>query len=717
MRTFQSLNPAGLADSFDAIASGEEPIVDVRESAGKIEISYTFPGFYVSENGQDLEGDWLAFQQVNIDQVGTLSESGKPALPSFGRYVQIPFNCDFKVNVEKGRPVEFENVLVAPAQADLTDAPNAETEFEYDRQLYREDGLYPADLVAVSGPFEIDGYNTLLIHTRPLQYNPAQRKIIGYSNILITINVVPKAVEAQPPASIDPDFNREAYGNLFLNPKRKIENRLEIDPSTIVVPPLLQRGPEFLILYHSTFKQAAQKLAQWKNMRGLSTDMVDIATVGNTVEKIKTYIRKRRSPLPRPFPPIPSRLRYVLLFGDVDMVASETIAGGPWGANVSDYYYSTARDPKNEHDLVMPWLSLGRIPMRTAEEGMDVVDQIIRYEKQPPCDPEYYRRMTLAAYFQDDPPQDGRANRGYMKTMEEIRDHLVSLGFDVERVYVSNNPNPQEYRDGTPVPQAVKDALVEHTLASDMLISTTAEGQLLVGHRDHGDSSGWSHPSFNRNHLAAITSEQPTIFYSINCLTGQFDLTAPTESFAEMILRMKGGAPSLVAATRLSGTFRNDSLEKAMFDAMWPGVLPTFPGSTASYAVRHNRLGDILNYAKSYLPIAHSGDNAGIKDHFEIYHVIGDPTLELWEAVPSAVSLRAKVVGHDLLISLSACPKDGVLTLWYRGQLRKRMEPSSKYIKLSLKDLKLESEPPFRRYLLVCFKAPGYRFRQVGVRF
>jgi hypothetical protein len=182
-----------------------------------------------------------------------------------------------------------------------------------------------------------------------------------------------------------------------------------------------------------------------------------------------------------------------------------------------------------------------------------------------------------------------------------------------------------------------------------------------------------------------------------------------------MALRMEGGAPSLIAATRVSGTFRNDSLQKAMFDAMWPGVLPAFPGSTASYGVRQNRLGDILNYAKSYLPIAHSGDLRGIKDHFEIYHVIGDPTLELWDTVPNTVSLFAKVAGNDLLIRLSGCPKDGVLTIWNRDKLLKRLEPSSNYMKFSLKDLKLEPSSTVRCYVLVCFKAPGYRFRQVVV--
>ena len=83
----------------------------------------------------------------------------------------------------------------------------------------------------------------------------------------------------------------------------------------------------------------------------------------------------------------------------------------------------------------------------------------------------------------------------------------------------------------------------------------------------------------------------------------------------------------IVAINAVKG-ITNNMEGKALFDGMWPGVLPTFPGSTAAYGVRNNRLGDLLNYAKSYLPIAGSGSTRYIKDHFEIYHVVGDPTLE-----------------------------------------------------------------------------------------
>jgi hypothetical protein len=324
--------------------------------------------------------------------------------------------------------------------------------------------------------------------------------------------------------------------------------------------------------------------------------------------------------------------------------------------------------------------------------------------------------MAFAAYFQDNRPQDGRADRAYMKAMEDIMKQMITLGYDVERIYVSNNPNPQEYIDGTLVPAEVKNSIVDGDTATDLLISTTAEGQLITGHRDHGDSDGWSHPPFKTSHLEAITSEYPTLFYSINCLTGKFDLTAPTESFAEKILRMKGGAPSLIAATRVSHTWLNNDLMRALFDAMWAGVLPTFPSSTASYSVRNNRLGDILNYGKSYLPVKMSGSLQYIKDHFEIYHVIGDPTIELWKAVPITINMRARLVSRSLYINLSTCPKDGVITVWYRGKMIKRIEPSSTHIKIPWREIELPSLSSVKRRISVCFKAPGYRFRQVNVR-
>jgi len=291
--------------------------------------------------------------------------------------------------------------------------------------------------------------------------------------------------------------------------------------------------------------------------------------------------------------------------------------------------------------------------------------------------------------------------------MEGIREHMITLGFDVERIYVSQTGNVQFYVDGTPVPPDVVASIVDSATATNRLINATTNGQLMAGHRDHGLPEGWHEPPFDKGHLDSVTGKMPTMFYSVNCLTGQFDLSTPTESFAEKILRMERAAPSLVAATRGSHTWLNDDLMKALFDAMWGGVLPTFSGATASYPVRHNRLGDVLNYGKAYLPIAMSGSGEYIKDHFEIYHVVGDPTLEMWRARPRRVTMQAWVKGRFLHIRLYRSLKDSVLTIWSGEKMLRRLEPSSTYMKIAL---------PWgvaAQRLSVCFWAPGYRFRQV----
>jgi hypothetical protein len=710
MRKLIPLDAAGMADGYDMESLGSEPIVQIDEKEGEIQLSLTFPALFFSEDSHEVNGKRIPFQQVDIDGVGYLVNGGKPLLPSFGRYVQIPAECDFEVVVKKSEPREFEDMVILPAQDEFTDDAGTEDEFEYDEAFYKQTKSYPKDIVEVTGPFEMDAYRAVLVHVRPAQYLPKKKKLQVYPNIVVRIRLKETAGKDETVDPYDRNTELASFGNMFVNPARNVEARLKWPAQPIrPVPVFPFFGPQFLIISHDDFVPAAQRLADWKIRKGMDTQVVPISKIGNTVSAIKKYVRAART---RPF----SRLRYLLLMGDVEHIATETISTSPWGPNASDYYYTTKTDPSSSTDLVMPAMAGGRIPAQSLSEADTVVEQIIDYEKNPPADPEYYRRMTFAAYFQDDYPQDGRADRRYMKTLESIRSHLLDLGFEIERVYVSNNPNPQLFRDGSPVPPEVKAALLDDATATANLVSATSEGQLITAHRDHGLEAGWHKPHFQTGDLGSVTGSMPSVFYSVNCLTGRFDQAATTDSFAEEILQMPGGAPSLVAATRVSHSFLNDDLTKALFDGMWPGVLPTFPGSTAAYGVRNNRLGDLLNYAKSYLPIVGSGSTQFIKDHFEIYHVVGDPTLEIWKDVPRLIRLRAFVRRYYLYLHFPVVPKGCVVTIWHGNKLLKKLTPSSTIVRLSFRDLKLPSMPWVKRVVHVCAAAPGNRFSEMRVR-
>ncbi|MFO7556748.1 MAG: C25 family cysteine peptidase [Desulfobacterales bacterium] len=706
MRKFESLNPTELPEHFEVEDHGEQPFVIVNEDRGRIDVSYIFPGFYISDHVRNIGGQNITFKQINIGGTGWIAESGRPLLPSFGRYVQIPHGCDFSISVNQGNPVVFDNVLVYPAQTMLKDRVNEEVEFEYDKDFYDKTAVYPKKIVGTRGSLEVNGYSSLLLNVCPLQYFPSQDRLEGYGNITVTIALEAKN-EAATISPIDPATNNMAFGNLFVNPEPGVEERV-FPGVKYFLPPVKPRGSEFIIIYHDDFKKAAESLARWKNTRGLRTETVSINDneIGNTVDNIKTYIRSRRKQYL-------SRLRYVLLFGDVNYIESEIVH-----ENLTDHYYSTQKNPTG-NDYELPWLAIGRIPVSNLNEAEQVVDKIIGYEKTPPCNQDYYDRMVFVAYFQDNYPEDGIEDLAYIQTMEEIREKMLQIGFNIDRIYVKKkNTQPQYYVGGqTCVPADVISEIKDSDITSTYdLVDATNEGQLIIAQRGHGSAEGWLDPEFLIKHLNCVSGKVPTIFYSLSCYTGMFDRISGPKCFAEKMLSIDAGAPSLIACTRGANPWLNNYLMKALFHAMWGNILPTFPGAN-SYPVRKNRLGDILNYGKTYLPLkvgTYSGvATKDVQDHLEIICVVGDPTLEIWKEEPKSIRISATLWNSQIYIRLSHCPADAVITIWDGGDKPiERIKPLSTTLTISLRGIS-HHVLPFRKRIKVCFWAPGFRFVQV----
>ena len=717
MKKFESLNPKELPEHFKVEYHGEQPFVILNEDRGRIDVSYIFPGFYISDHVRNIGGQEITFKQINIGGTGWISENGRPLLPSFGRYVQIPPGCAFSISVKQGKPVVFDNVLVYPSQSMLKDGINEKVEFEYDKKFYEKTAVYPKKIVGKRGSLEVDGYSSLLLNVCPLQYFPSKRRLEGYGNITVTIALKANK-EAATISPYDPATDSMAFGNLFVNPERGVEERV-FPGVKYCLPPVKPRGPEFIIIYHNLSKNAAERLARWKNKRGLRTETVSINDIGNTVDNIKNYIRYRRQHFR-------SRLRYVLLFGDENDIKSEIIH-----ENLTDHYYATQNNPTGD-DPELPWLAIGRIPVSTPDEAEQVVDQIIRYEKNPPKDQNYYDRMVFAAYFQDSNWPYGIEDCAYIQTMEEIREKMLIFGFNIDRIYVkkANSPQPQYYADGTTsVPGDVISDIKDSDITSTQeLVKATSEGQLIIAQRGHGSPDGWKDPSFTNDDLVSVIGKVPTIFYSLSCYTGMFNRDASWgKCFAEKILSIDAGAPSLIACTSDPNTWMNNYLMKTFFDAMWGNILPPFP-AIVSYPVRKNRLGDILNYGKTYLPLqvgtypvvsttttTTKTTTENVQDSFETICVVGDPTLEIWKEKPKRNRIWAILWNSQIYIRLSLCPADAVITIWDGDKLIKRTKPLSTTLTISLRGISAPVIPAIKR-IKVCFWAPGYRFVQVVPR-
>lgn len=385
---------------------------------------------------------------------------------------------------------------------------------------------------------------------------------------------------------------------------------------------------DLLIITPDEFATQAEILAVWKREKGFKTwvrtlnDIQD-AQGGTSAADIREYIRSVYDN---------RNLSYVLLMGDAEDIPPHYYT--PSGSAVqapTDLYYA---DMDNGAGQYFPDLAVGRLPVNSATEAERAVNRIIAYEKTPPTDSGFYRRVILGAYFQDD-NRDGRDDRKYVQTIQELFSFFTGKGYSVQREYVSSSSsNPQYYQDGTPIPADLeKPGFPWDGNAADIVAGLNA-GAVLLAHRDHAGRSGWAHPGFSTLDLVSLnTGSLNPVIFSINCQSGWFDhetdtdSSTTTESFAEQILTMDGGAVAVIAATRNSPTYPNDDLLRGLTEFIWPDFHLTPSGTAQS-----KRLGDVLNAAKLYVNDYWSGST--VQREFELYNCLGDPTMEVWTKNP-----------------------------------------------------------------------------------
>jgi hypothetical protein len=682
-----SLDSKNLPDGFDLKKHNERPMATVKEEDSRITVDYVFPDFYLMDETLEIKGKQTKFKRVEIASTGFLFDSGKPMLPSFGRYLQIPTNCIYRITAEPTgrRPIEFP-VLVLPAQVEPK-VPGQAHKIEYHSRVYSEDKFYPKEVVRVSGPFWVEGVHALLLHVCPFQYNPKHRRLIGYGNIRVTIEFEHKTDEK-------PDFPSGADGEprdvnrLFLNPGPHIEKKLRLSPLKIFIP---FRGPEFLIIYHDSLVASAQKLAGWKKSRGLSTEIISTSQLfaiegitpvipeENSVP-IKQHLRSRMNSS--------SRLRYVLLLGDSTLVQPETLFPG----YATDYYYSTSTGPQPSGQIHHPRLSIGRIPVVTQCDADRVVMRIIDYEKNPPLDPGYWKRITLAVQPPIHASDQDEIER--LRRMDNLRHSLSLLGYEVDY----QGPQP----------------------AVDPIVKAANNGSLFIAYRGHGTEQGWLNPEYRIPDLQRVTGIVPSVFYSVCCLTGKFyyqdSQGAPKDCFAEVNLK-SCPTPSIVASTEMSLECLNNFFIEGLFDAIFPEVIPFYPSFKRYHQAKNTRLGDIVRYAKSYVATCTSSSNATWINHqLEMYHLLGDPTLSF----PPLIRIEAEILKQALRVHLSSCPRDCVVSIWAVNEatggkkLLKEIHPSSTQIDSPL-PLDASATLHEDHFLLVTCWAPGHRFSQARV--
>jgi len=606
---------------------------------------------------QELKDGSEAWTKVSVPGLEEdMGPAGEPAVPVLRRLIAVPRGAVPFVSFARPRPGEqlFLNLYpFQPLRDEIsTDVDRYEDQmpppklfahppFVKDEKAYCGSTRFPERVCRVTPLGTARDLHVALLECACGQYNPATRVLQLFDSVEVEVGFKGGAGAFLTDAAMNPfEGGYSVYGGVLNHAAVKVH--LERDPKR-----RKSTGEELLILTHPKYRDAAMKLAHWRQAGGIPTSVFNVndgATL-NTKEKIRAFIQKR-------YHECKLRPSYVLLFGDVADVPTWVIQRliKPEGTMLAtDFPYATLADDP-EAMVLFPDLAVGRIPVNSAEEAKAVVDKIIEYESNPPGFSTSYHTVTVAAYFQccrTDVELEGvEDGRSFIHRAEFLRDSLMDVGYDVQRIYNTNtkysddddppyegDPTPRFFGNSTPLPDELgPDSGFPWSGGTQDIVNAFNAGRAFVFHLDHGYTGGWGDPDFDKSNVADLSNQFPPVVFNMNCSSGNFELTC----FSEVALKpTTAGAIGVFGWTRMSNTGFYYSLLKGTLGALWPDTFPEYGDGTARL-----RLGDVLNYSRSFMAEQKAGgdpDSDAYKNavnHVRLYHLIGDPTLRPWTKHP-----------------------------------------------------------------------------------
>jgi len=643
-------------------SSKEEPVRTIQDNGlNGIDIQYEFAGAWFSNHTE--EG--ATYQKINIPGFSYLMDVGKPSLPSHNDIIAVPVGATASIEIISYDVTEISDVLVYPAlepAADYVGAP--EPEFEIDQAFYNTNTIYPEELVEINDINYYRGIPLAIVQIHPVQYNPAEKKLLVFSNIEYRVKFTP-ATEF---------FNKDEFSDhaLYMFPNYVLNGssiKAEIDQYLASFPNRAISGPskEYILITPDAYITAADSLAQWKRQLGYSVEIVSQPTWTNT--QVQYEVQQRYANwTPKP--------DYVVILGDHDLVPGEIISGS-YGNFATDLYM-VCMDGGSDY---YPDMAKGRISVSSASEAMSVVMKIINYERTPPTLASYYTNAVNCAYFQES-STPGYAERRFAQTSEDIKNYVDgTLGYNVDRIYVTGssttptNWNNGTYSAGEPLPSY----LLKPGFAWDGdyqdITNKINSGVFYVFHRDHGYEDGWGDPAYSSTQMNSLANGNLTpIVFSINCLTGKF---LETECFSEKFLRFQdGGAAGVFGHAEVSYSGWNDGLALGLVDAIWasPGLIPNFTGSggvnnpTLSPHGSIYEMGDVANQGLIRM-VETWADN---EYTHQLFHYFGDPAMKMWTTQPTTVTATHSMTldcQDSIAYIYSSSLTDGLATLVIEGEL------------------------------------------------
>lgn len=593
---------------------------DVSLREGRIAASYDMSHFRASEitvNGSD-------FVRISFPGSFPSGSLGMPQIPVFSSLIETFPHASYTFKILSVDSVLidldelFPGVLLLPVQESKQKGTAINPEFILGYTT--NPGNYNTSanaLLTVENQGIMRGVSIGRLEFNPFRYDPELNQLTVYYSA--SFEAVPEIQYPGSTSDIRSSVFERALSPVIRNSDAGTLKRLvSEEPVTMV------------ILSDSIFRDALQPLVEWKTEKGFR--VIEAYTndpeVGNTNSSIRAYLQQIYNDPPQDIAP-PS---YLLIAGDVEHVPLSQSSG-----QITDLYYTTF-DGEGDY---LPEIFHGRISVKNDTQLTNVVNKILLYEKYQFPDPSFLNRSILIAGY--DASYASVHGNGQINYASEY--YFNSENGITANVYLH--------------PQA---ASLDHEILDDI-----SAGAALVNYTGHGEYYGWIDPAFRLGNIDTLKNiAKYGLVIGNGCSTNQFNLPSQ-DCFAEAIIKAKDrGAIGYIGCT-------NDSYwDEDYYWSVGVGPFsssPSYEETSQGYYDKLFHLGNepVESWCPSLGEMIFAGNmtvqqSASIRKEYywEIYQIMGDPSLVPWFRVPDdpEVEYPSAIPDNTSAISIVASPYD-----------------------------------------------------------
>lgn len=435
-----------------------------------------------------------------------------------------------------------------------------------------------------------------------------------------------------------------------------------------------QPVPDLLIVTPAAWREQADRLAQFRRDHDkLSVLVVTTQQTFNEFGSGQSDPTAIRDMVRYFYQQQPTKLRYVLLFGDAtfnyrnigSLVSAAQLANmvpvyesreslHPVLSYSSDDYFGFMDSNEGEWtenqngDHTME-VGVGRIPARSVEEARTVVDKLIRYSSDPSLTGDWQSRLMLIA-------DDGDYNIHQQDADQMARSvEKTAPAYRPQRVFLDDYPQ-ENTSTGQKVP-----------VVNKLINQSIADGQLIINYSGHGGILGLADEQIvTLQDILSWKNKRLPLFVTATCQFGRYDDPSVSSGAELTLLSRTGGAIGLLTTTRPVYANTNLLLNQAFYDAVFKPVVGQMP-----------RLGDVMRSTKN------NSLSGPVNRNFAL---LGDPSLQLAYPTAQAVltQVNSKPVAADRADTLRA-----LQTVQLSGEIRQQAQRLSSFsglLRLALYD-------------------------------